>query len=598
MRNNSENLIIIFSLLVFILTGCVNVSIPETTPTFQPTKMVSFDDFVDQSFKQILRRDPENVTALGLSKMLGMKDDQLTDISEEYIHETQALESNIFSKLQGYDRSSLSPLQQRTYDIYSWYLDDLVRGHEYYYSNYLVSLMIDSPDQVLIQLFRDIQPVHDLDSARVYLARLEKIESKISQVITALEKRKAGSVILPRFLIDWVISNQLAITKPEPTKTPFFTALREKMLPLSSITPADQQEVLAEAEAIIKNSVQPAYLDLAKFMEELKGLAPSRIGVGTLPGGEAYYSYTLRHHTSTELGAAEIHQLGLSELEKIHSEMSEIFDQLEYPQDESLPRLYQRVAADGGYYSGDQIFEKYRELIQDASALAAPLFNHFPASDVIVQPDAFGGYYMPPAMDGSRPGVFYATNSGKQPYYAMPTLAYHEAIPGHHTQMALVGELRLPLFQTVASFTGYVEGWALYAERLMAENNAYDQDPYGYLGYLQFSARRAARLVIDTGIHSKGWDFEKAVEFMIENTGMERRECEYEAARMSVWPGQAVSYYIGYLKIMQLRETAMETLGDRFDIREFHDAVLDLGPAPLSVLESVVNDYIKQTSNP
>lgn len=585
-------------LIISLLTGCVEVNAPIAEPRSSPTAVMDFDQFVDHSFKQLLRRDPETVTALGLSGLLGMKDDQLTDISEEYVHETQALETSILSQLQGYNRNSLSPLQQRTYDIYSWYLDDLVRGHDYYYSNYLVSLMLDSPDQVLIQLFRDFQPVHDLDSARVYLVRLEKVEVKINQVIAALEKRKAGGVILPRFLIDWVVSNLAQVTKTQPTQTPFYTALQEKMLPPSSIIPVEQQRVLAEAEEIIKNSVQPAYLDLAKFMEKLKDSAPSEIGVGTLPGGETFYSYTLRHHTSTDLDAAEIHQLGLDELEKIHAEMRLVFDQLCYPQDESLPRLYQRVEVDGGTYRGDQIFERFRELIESAKVQAAPLFDHYPITGVIVQPDAFGGYYTPPAMDGSRPGVFYATNTGIQPWYSMPTLAYHEAIPGHHTQMALVGELHLPLFQTIASFNGYVEGWALYAERLMAENGAYKQDSYGYLGYLQFAARRAARLVIDTGIHSKGWNFEKAVNFMVDNTGMEQRECEYEAARIAVWPGQAVSYYIGYLKIMGLREVAMETLGDHFDIKEFHDAVLDLGPAPLNVLEDAVDDYLTQKNIP
>jgi len=212
---------------------------------------------------------------------------------------------------------------------------------------------------------------------------------------------------------------------------------------------------------------------------------------------------------------------------------------------------------------------------------------------VIVQPDQVGGFYIPPSMDGMRPGVFYAGTGGSTPNYVIPTLTYHETIPGHHTQLALVGELGMPLFQSVASFNGYVEGWALYAEKLMAENGVYDNDPYGYLGYLQFAARRAARLVIDTGIHTRGWDIDKATRFMVENTGMGERDSSYEAARMAVMPGQAVSYYIGLMKIVELREEAREALGDKFDLRTFHDLVLSLGPVPLSVLEVAVEDFIE-----
>jgi uncharacterized protein (DUF885 family) len=163
-------------------------------------------------------------------------------------------------------------------------------------------------------------------------------------------------------------------------------------------------------------------------------------------------------------------------------------------------------------------------------------------------------------------------------------------------QLALVGELGMPLFQTVAGFNGYVEGWALYAEKLMAENGVYDDDPYGYLGYLQFAARRAARLVIDTGIHTQGWNMDKATRFMVENTGMGERDSQFEAARMAVMPGQAVSYYIGYLKIMELREKARTALGKKFDLRTFHDLILSLGPVPLSVLEYTVEDFIEAES--
>ena len=359
-------------------------------------------------------------------------------------------------------------------------------------------------------------------------------------------------------------------------------------------SPEEKEKLLSDAEKVIGESVQPGFQKLSRELIHLKQFAPRQIGIGSLPGGQEYYDYLLRHHTSTDMDAEEIYRLGLSELEKIQAEMRTVFDQLGYPQDESLPALYQRVARDGGTLTGSEVFAEYERLIRLAETGSAPLFSLSPSSKVIVQADAMGGFYIPPSMDGSRPGIFYASKEGATPYYIIPTLTYHETIPGHHTQMALVGELGMPLFQSVASFNGYVEGWALYAEKLMAESGVYDNDPYGHLGYLQYAARRAARLVIDTGIHSKGWDFEKAYTFMVENTGMSERDSQYEAARMAVMPGQAVSYYIGYKKILELREKANVALGEKLDLREFHDAILRTGPAPLSVLEQEVDRYISE----
>ncbi len=328
---------------------------------------------------------------------------------------------------------------------------------------------------------------------------------------------------------------------------PFYTGLEQKLEPLSNITPAEKESLFGEAEAVIRDSVQPGFQNLVDELETLKQSAPRQIGLGSLPDGKEYYAYLLRHHTSTEMSAEDIHQLGLSELEKIHAEMRRVFTSLGYPEEENLPELYQRAARDGGILEGSEVYDAYLQVrSRKRKPKPRPLFSRVPKADVIVQPDPIGGFYMPPSMDGSRPGIFYASTGGSTPKYVIPTLVYHETIPGHHTQLALVGELGLPLFQTVASFNGYVEGWALYAEKLMAENGVYDDDPYGYLGYLQFAARRAARLVIDTGIHTKGWNIDEATRFMVENTGMGERDSKFEAARMAVMPGQAVSYYIGY----------------------------------------------------
>jgi uncharacterized protein (DUF885 family) len=274
--------------------------------------------------------------------------------------------------------------------------------------------------------------------------------------------------------------------------------------------------------------------------------------------------------------------------------MQAIFDQLGYPKDADLPALYQRVAQDGGFAEGEQIAKGYETLIAEAKDIYQPVFNLFPQADVVVLPDPYGGYYMPPAVDGSRPGAFYARVSGTEVKYIMPTLLYHETVPGHHFQIAIARELDLPMFRNHTDFMGYVEGWALYAERLMAELDAYKDNPYGNLGRLQFDAYRAVRLVVDTGIHAKKWSYDQAVNYMVENTGFPKRRVEYEICRYIAWPGQATSYMVGMLKILELREQAKAQLGEEFDLKEFHNVVLKNGAMPLTILEQVVQAYITQ----
>jgi uncharacterized protein (DUF885 family) len=216
-----------------------------------------------------------------------------------------------------------------------------------------------------------------------------------------------------------------------------------------------------------------------------------------------------------------------------------------------------------------------------------------PSVGVIVVGAPMGGYYIPPALDGSRPGMFYAQNTGSIPWYGMPTLAYHEAVPGHHTQIAIAQHLELPSIRRANEFTAYVEGWALYAERLAWELDFYADDPYGDLGRLQMEAFRAARLVVDTGLHVKGWSFDQAVDFMVENTGRPISMVRAEVSRYICIPGQATAYYIGYLRILELRQQSMDAQGDAFDLAEFHNLVLGSGAMPLDVLTQVVEETIE-----
>ena len=313
--------------------------------------------------------------------------------------------------------------------------------------------------------------------------------------------------------------------------------------------------------------------------------------------GREYYDFVLRHRTTTDLTGAEIHQLGLDHLQRIHAEMRETFDSLGYPQDESLAQLFQRVAQDGGIIPAAEVKATYEAIIDAAELELDQAFDIFPSADVVVADDEYGGFYIGPSFDGTRPGAFYASTRFNEPWYSMRSLSYHEAVPGHHTQIALAMDLDSgPLFRKMVRFTAFVEGWALYAERLAYELGWYDNDPYGNLGRLQYEALRAARLVMDTGIHSMGWSFDQAVQFNIDAVGWSRSASESAAARYSVAPAQATAYMIGMLHILDARQRAQEALGDAFDLREFHRVVLTSGGLPLALLDEVVDQYIAAAS--
>jgi uncharacterized protein (DUF885 family) len=249
--------------------------------------------------------------------------------------------------------------------------------------------------------------------------------------------------------------------------------------------------------------------------------------------------------------------------------------------------------------SGKEVLTTYEALIAEAQQHLEAAFDIRPQAEVVVIGDQFGGFYIPGSLDGSRPGAFYANVGGAgEPYYAMPTLAYHEAVPGHHFQISLAQEMdALPAFRQGLRFTAYTEGWALYAEHLAWELGWYEDDPYGYLGFLQAMAFRAARLVVDTGLHARGWTFSEAEAFLTANTGFENQDPvppQQQIARYLVWPGQATSYYVGYTTLIDLRQRAMDHLGDRFDLKDFHRVIVSQGSVPLPVLEVVVDQYIAE----
>jgi uncharacterized protein (DUF885 family) len=268
--------------------------------------------------------------------------------------------------------------------------------------------------------------------------------------------------------------------------------------------------------------------------------------------------------------------------------------QMGYPDLEIIAALYRQLESENGYYLGQESVQAFESAIREAEGMLPQAFDILPRASVTVIGGAVADFYMPPAYDGSRPGIFWARTNTRIPKFGVKTLAYHETVPGHHLQIALAQEMpNQPALRQGVSFTGYTEGWALYAERLMMELGAYQNDLPGNLGRLQAEAFRAARLVVDTGIHTGEMDFNRAVEFLAEVTGFTTGYAQSELTRYSVWPGQATSYYIGFLKILDLRQKAMEALGERFDLKAFHRLILVNGSVPLSILESLVDSYME-----
>lgn len=579
--------------------GTVSATLPSSlTEAVVGLDGLPIERFFEESFKLILLRDPESVTSEGLADTLDVRNDRLTDISSAAYQENLALYRVIYDLLLKYDRFSLSPEQQVSYDVYAWYLDDLLRMGAYPYADYPVNpLVVTGVQNLLEYLFVEYHVIQDIDDARDYITRLSLVGEKLDQLVEALHLRQEQGYLPPAILIQASLGDIRGMTSTPPVRTSYYTALEAKLDQVPGLTAAAKSALLAEAEDAIKMSVIPGYQALAAALEKLPVSNDRAGGVWRLPDGEAYYQAALHHHTSTDLTPQQVHQLGLKALQEVQHEMRMRFTALGYPQDVSIAQLYQRLAVDSGSVQGDQILQEYATLIRQANQNLDDVFAELPQAALEVQ--GYPGstaFYTSPALDGSRPGVFYAPMQGSEPRFKMPTLAYHEGVPGHHFQLSLARQLDLPLFRNVLTFNAYAEGWALYAERLAWELGWYEDDPYADLGRLQMEAFRAARLMVDTGIHADKWTFDEAVAFMVENTGLEEGFIQSEVVRYLAWPGQAASYSLGYFRLLELRQKAIDRLGERFDLKEFHQAVLQNGSLPLPVLERVVDEYITLAS--
>jgi uncharacterized protein (DUF885 family) len=515
-----------------------------------------------------------------------------------------------YETFQRYDRSDYEGQDLLSYDVFDFFMSnqmadaDRWRFHNFPV-NQLFGVQSTLPDFMVQQ-----HVVEDELGAEHYIARLNQFDEKFDGVLEGLRIREERGILPPSFAVTKVIEQVEGFLDSAPEEHLLVEKFDEKLdaIDEAELGQGRRDELRAQAVAAVEDSVYPAYESLLAYLRELEPQATSNGGVWRLPDGDAFYQQAIRQHTTTDMTAEEIHAIGLAEVERIGREMDAILRAEGLTEGTIGERVQQLARRPDQLYPDteagrEQILADYQAIIDEIDPAMDEYFNLRPETGVEVkrvpefaEETSAGAYYQRPSLDGKRKGAFFANlrDVSEIPKFGMRTLAYHEAIPGHHFQIAITQQLEgLPMFRRLVPFTAYSEGWALYAERLAWEIG-FQNDPLDNLGRLQAEMFRAVRLVVDTGMHHKRWTREEAIDYMLANTGMGEGEVEAEIERYLVMPGQALSYKVGMMKILELRERARRELGDDFSLPEFHDQVLGNGALPLTLLEEVVEDWIER----
>ncbi len=572
-------------------------------------KPLRFDWFMDRTMLQHALQDPELLTSLRLLEPLGIDghNARLTDVSIQHQQAEVDEWQRDLATLHRYDRAALAPPQQLAYDVMNWYVASQAEHRAWMFHDYPVNPLFGVQSE-LPTLMATQQQVNSEHEARQYLARLDAFGTRFGQVLEGLRLREERGIVPPRFAVQNVLEQMRGFVAVPAEQNILYTALQKDLKAVSTLTDDQRGVLLAEARERITAVVYPAYDQLIAYFERLLAKAQADNGVWALPDGDAYYAYTVRNQTTTDMTPEEVHQLGLAEVARIESDMDAILREQGYTEGSVGQRMTELGKEPRFVYPSTdegraQCLADFQRIIDEVTDGIASAFSRMPAAKVQVrrvpefkEKTAPQAYYDAPPLDGSRPGTFWVNlrDVGEIKKFSMRTLAYHESVPGHHLQISVAQELKdVSIVQRVLPFTAYQEGWALYAERL-AKERGFENDPFDDLGRLRDEQFRAARLVVDTGMHYKHWTREQAIAYMIDKTGMEPADVTTEIERYLVWPGQALAYKVGMLKILELRERAQTALGPRFDLRAFHDQVLLAGGLPLDVLEARVDRWIEQ----
>lgn len=603
--------------LFFVLTACNTSTLNNDVNTKADILGESESDRLNQWFadryEEELQSSPISLTYLGRKDRF----DEIDDFSETAEEQQLQWKRDSVKAMQSeFDYEKLNEETKMSYDIWAYQLEQAERGAAFRDHGYIFEQMGGAQSQ-LPNFLMNFHEVSNASDMQAYITRIGGIGAGIEQLLERSRNAAAKGIRPPKFALEGAIDQSEKLLAGRP-----FDADAEQDAPLWGNAKAkiasleEKGEIDSEMAATLTKQARSALLEkfgtaygalIAWLEAEKENVSDVAHGASTLPDGDAYYDHQLASSTTTGLSADEVHEIGLSEVARLRTEIEKIKNSLGFKGD--LKDFFAFIRSDSQFFfpntdEGRQGYidgaEAYINFIDHK---LGDYFGLLPKADLVVkrveafrEQDGAAQHYYPGTPDGARPGVYYAhlSDMTAMPKNQMEVIAYHEGLPGHHMQISIAQELEgVPMFRTQASFTAYVEGWALYSEILAGEMGAYE-DPYSKVGQLSSEIWRAIRLVVDTGLHTKGWTEEQAVQYFLENSPEPEESVRSEVRRYIVWPGQATSYKIGMLKILELREAAKATMGDAFDIKAYHDTVLSGGALPLSLLERRVETWAAQ----
>lgn len=597
---------------------------PSVETTAEAPRSVSEELYAmaDRHAAEVLKANPEFATILGVDETVAGEgyNARLGDYGFEANQRARQMNEAFLQEIRAIDRAALEGDAAATYDVLRDAYETGARRNQFDFGGgaswgsappYVVT-QLSGPHLFLPRLLQTQQPLNSKEDAENYLARLSEFGRVFDEVIETIGGDAALGVTPPRFAIEGAVRSIEGFTQVPPAENPLVTTFVSKLEAVEGLSEEERAEHAARAAMLVERAVYPAYARLAAALENIAEHAGGDAGVWRLgEEGEAFYAHALKSYGAGDMTGEEIHELGLAEVERITAQMDAIL-RAEGLTEGSVAERFEQIGAREGmrYPNTDEgraaLLADLNGQVDEVMAKAPGWFGTLPEQEVEVrripvyeQDSSAGGYYTSPPLDGSRPGIYWINlkDTADWPKHTLKTLTYHEAVPGHHFQRSLERAAGLPLIRNMLGYSEFSEGWALYAEQVAAEMGMYENDPYGNLGRLQSELFRAARLVVDSGLHAKRWTRQEAIDYMAGVTGDTRAAVTREIERYSVWPGQACSYKLGMLKINELRDHAEAELGEDFDLREFHDAVLHDGAMPLPVLEKKIERWIASKKN-
>ena len=582
-------------LILFLNVDCVIFNSDYKIENGGKSESEKFHELLSEQWEKGIVRNPEWASSLGDNRF----NDKLNDTSYETILKRQGETRELQETVKKIDRSKLSEDDQLNYDLYLQGIEKQIEGFQFL--SYLIPIDQMGGIQIGFAGISNYMPFNNVKDYENYLARMRAFPIKLDQTIDLMKRGvKEG----------WVPPKIILVSVPDQIKAQFEKLIEESPLfkPFNdfpeSIPSEEQTRLIDEMVSVLTEYVYPAYETLySYFIESYLPSCGESIACKDFPNGDVYYKYQIKSYTTTNLTAEEIHQIGLGEVDRIRDEMKKVINMTEF--NGSFDEFLTFLRSDSQFYftSEEELLNEYRMICKKADAELPKFFGLLPRLPYGVKPipdyqapAAPTAYYYSGSQEAGRAGFFMA-NTYKletRPKYEMEALSIHEAVPGHHLQITLAQELdNIPKFRRYGGYTAFVEGWGLYSEKL-AEEMGFYEDPYSKFGQLTYEMWRACRLVIDTGMHTLGWTRQEAIDFMLSNTAKTENDVTVEIDRYIAWPGQALAYKIGELKIRELRSKAEKEMGDNFNIRDFHDVVLGNGAVPLDILEKHVNEYISQ----